>query len=127
MAKSSLGGEVFALSRMADHRLLLKVWFGPFDGVNPGEVGSGDCESMATRLATAKMLSTRYLLRHFLSIQRALEGGGLGNSCWLRGAENPADGLTIVRSDVVPLLRLLESGRFPPGQLRPLEGVAWKA
>ena len=39
---------------------------------------------------------------------------------------NPADGLTKVRSDMVPLQGLLESGGFCPGQLRTLNGVAWK-
>ena len=36
MAKSSLGGEVHALSEIADHMLLLKDYHGPIEGGNPG-------------------------------------------------------------------------------------------
>ena len=72
------------------------------------------------------MIAKKYLVRHFLSIQRALEGGNLENAYWLPGTENPADGLTEVRSDAVRLLRLSGSGGFRLGQLRPLKGVAWE-
>ena len=70
------------------------------------------------------MVAEKYLVRHFLSIQQALEEGELENAYWLPGTENPADGLTKVRSDMV-LLRLLESGGFRQGRLRPLKGAAW--
>ena len=52
--------------------------------------------------------------------------GALGNAYWAPETEDPADGLTEVRSDVVPWLRLLESGHFNPGSLRPQKGAAWK-
>ena len=42
----------------------------------------------------------------------------LGNVYWLPGLENPAIGLTETRSDMDPLLRLLESGAYNPGALR---------
>ena len=126
MVKSSLGGEVYALSEMVDHMLLLKDFYGPSGGINPGVVGMGDCESLFTHLKTKKMAAEKYLVRHFLSIQQALEEGDLENAYWPPGTENPADGLTKVRSDMVTPLRLLESGGFCPGQLRPLKGVAWK-
>ena len=61
-----------------------------------------------------------------MSIRQALGKGDLENAYWLPLAENPADGFTKVRGDVVPLLRLLESGRYCLVQLRPLGGVAWK-
>ena len=77
-------------------------------------VGLEDCESLFTRIKTKKMIPEKYLERHFLSIQQALGAGDLENAYWLPGTENPADGLTKVRSDVVPLLRLLESGSFCP-------------
>ena len=62
----------------------------------------------------------------FFSIQQALEAGDLENAYWLPGTENPADGLTKVRSDMAAQLRPLESGCFSPGSLRPLEEVAPK-
>ena len=72
------------------------------------------------------MLAEKYWVRHFLSIQQALGEGELDNAYSAPGTEKPADGLTKVRSDTVPLLRLLRPGHFNPGSLRPLEGVARK-
>ena len=125
VAKSSPGSEVYALSEMVDHMLLLVDTFGPFEGSNPGVVGLEDCESLFTHPKTKKMVAEKCLVRRFLSIQEALEEGDLENAYWLPGTEPSADGPTKVRSDMVPLLRLLESGGFCPGQLRPLKGVAW--
>ena len=66
------------------------------------------------------MITGKNLARRHLRIQPALEQGGLGNVFRRPGAGNPADGLTKVRSDMVPLLRMLEPGRFNPGSLLPL-------
>ena len=60
----------------------------------------------------------------FLSIQRFLEDGELENVYWIPGTENPADGLTKLRSEMGPIMALLETGRFQPGLLRPLKGLA---
>ena len=106
MVKSSLGSEVYALSEMVDRILLLRDFYWPFK--------------------TERMIAEGYSVHHFLSIRQALDEGDLGNAYWLPGAENPADGLTKVRSDMVPLLRLLESGLFCLGQLWSLRGVAQK-
>ena len=112
---------------MAGHLLLPKVLYGPVDGMNPGAVGLEDSESLFTHLKTDKTTTEKYLVRHFLGTQQALGQGDFENAYWQPGTEKPGDGLTKVLSDMVPLLRLLESGRFPLGQLRPLKGVAWKA
>ena len=68
------------------------------------------------------MIAENYLVRHFLRIQQALGGGDLGHAHRPPGAGNPADRLTKVRMDAAPLLRLLKSGGFRSGQLRPNEG-----
>ena len=94
--------------------------------MNPGVAGLKDCESLFTILKAKKMVAGKCLVSHFLSTQQALGGGDLENADWLPGAENPADGLTKEQSDVVPVLRPLEPGRYRPGQLRPLTGVAWE-
>ena len=39
MVKSSVGREVYALSEMVDHMLLLEDFREPFAGMNPGVVG----------------------------------------------------------------------------------------
>ena len=87
-------------------------------------VGLENCRSLFTQSTSKKMRTERYLGRHFLRIQQALEEADLDNVCRLPGVRNPAAGLTKVRSDMVPLLRLLESGRFNPGSSRPLKGLA---
>ena len=70
------------------------------------------------------MITEKYLVRHFLSIQQFLEDGELDNVYWLPELENPADSLTKVRCEMIPILTLLETGKFQPGTLRPLRGIA---
>ena len=57
-------------------------------------------------------------------MQQSLESSELDDNFRLPGADSPADGLTEAKSDMVPLLRLLESGIFCPGGLRPFRGVS---
>ena len=127
MAASSLGGEVFALSEMEDHMTLLRDYYGPFAGVNPGLVGLADCESLFTHLNTKKMIAEEYLARHFLSIQKALRGRRLGKCVLVAGTGNPVDGLTKVRSDSVRLCAFMESavsirGLCDPSKARTVRG-----
>ena len=106
------GDEVYALSEMVDHLLLLEDFYGPLKGANPGVVGLVERGSPFAHLKTKRAAAEEHLERHFLGIQQALEERDLENAYWLPGTENPADGLTEVRGDVVPLLELLESGEF---------------
>ena len=121
-----LRGEVFALSEMLGHMSLSGGFYAPFEGVDPGMAGLEDCGGLLTFLKTKRTTAEEYPVRDFLSTQRAVEGGDLDTAFWLPGVETPADGLTKVRSDMVPLLGLLESGRSNPGSWRPLKGVAWR-
>ena len=89
-------------------------------------VGMEDCESLFTHLKNRKMVTEKYLARHLLNIQQCIEDGELENAYWLPGAENPADGLTKIKSEMGPILSLLETGRFQPGFLRPLKGLAFQ-
>ena len=84
----------------------------------------GDCESLFTHRKNRKTIAEKYLVRHFLRIQQFIEEGDLDNVYWIPGTENPADGLTKIRSEMGPILALLETGRFQPGLLRPLKGLA---
>ena len=74
--------------------------------------GLEDRERLLTHPKTKKMTLEKYLWRHGLSIQQALAEGEL----------DAGNGLTKVRSGVVPLSRLLESGHVNPGSLRPQKG-----
>ena len=124
--KSSLGGEVYAVGEMVDHMTLLKDFRGPSEGVNPDLSGLEGCEGLCTNLKTKKMIAEKLLVRRSMSIQQALGEGELENAYWFPGAENPAGGIAKVRGDVVPLLRLLESGCLSLGNPRPLKGAAWR-
>ena len=125
LVKSSLGGEVYAFSEMIDHMALIRDFFAPFVGLSPGMVGMEDRESLFSHLRNKKTITEKYLIRHFLSIQQALEEEDLENAYWLPGTENPADGMTKVKSEMLPILGLLESGEFRLGALRPLHGVGF--
>ena len=124
--KRSLGGEVRALSEKVDQMSLLRDFSEPFEGLNPGTIGLEDYENLFAHLITKKMIAKKYSARHFLSIRQALGAGELDNVNWAPGTENPADGLTKVRSDMAPPLRELESGHFNSESFRPLNGVAWE-
>ena len=115
---------MYAFSEMIDHMALLREFYAPFSRMSPGLVAMEDFESLFTHLKNKKMVTEKYLVRHFLSIQQFIEEGDLDNVYWLPGTENPADGLTKSRSEMGPILALLETGRFQPGLLRPLKGLA---
>ena len=124
LVKSSLGGEVCAFSEMLDYMSMLRGFYGHFADVYPGMVGLEDCESLFAHLRRKKMTTEKSLGRQLLAIQQAIEMKELGNVYWIPGLENPAGGLTRLKSDLVPLLRLIESGSYNPGNLRPLRGAA---
>ena len=67
---------------------------------------------MFTHVENKKMVTEKYLVRHFLSIEQFIAEGDLDNAYWLPGTENTADGLTKSRSEMGPILALLETGRF---------------
>ena len=88
---------------------MLREFYGNFAGSKPGLIGLEDCESLFTHLKESKSITEKFLVRHLMSIQRALVEKELNNVFWIPGKENPADGLTKLRSDILPLTRLLVS------------------
>ena len=83
-------------------------------------------ENLPSHLGAKRMIAEKYLARRFLSIQQALGERESDNAYWAPGTEKPADGLTKVRSNAAPLLRLSESGHFNPKSLRRLKEAAWE-
>ena len=45
--------------------LLLKEFYAPFEGINPGVVGLESCESLFPHLNTKKMIAKKNLVLHF--------------------------------------------------------------
>ena len=124
MVKSSLGGEVYACSKMLGRMPMLRKFNGRFLDLPPGIAGLEDCESLFTHLEKKKMIAEKFSVRRFVAMQQALAIQVLGNVYWIPGRENPADGLTKLQRKNPPLLRLLESRTYNPGYLRPLKGGA---
>ena len=112
--KSSLGGEAYAFSEMLGHMSMLREFYGSFADWYPGMVGLEDCESLLTRLKknilVRHLFTESFLVRHFLAIQQTIEIQELDNVYWIPGKGNPADGLTKLQSETLPLLRLMEAG-----------------
>ena len=90
---------------------------------NEGILSDRDLDTPKTNMKS-ESITEKFLARRFLSIQQALEEKELDNAYWIPGKENRADGLTKLRSEISPLLRLLESGAYTPGMLRPLRGIS---
>ena len=88
---------------------LLEGFNGPFVNLPPGMV---DLEDYGSREA----------VRHSSGVQQSSGHSESGNAYWLTGTVNPADGLTKVLSEMVPLPRLL--GVFRP--LRPLRRAPFR-
>ena len=123
--KSSLGGEIFALSEMWDHMEMIKDFYAPLGHAEIRSYGLIDCESLLSHLRTGRLGTEKFLTRHFRSIMDALESGALGNIAWIPGTENPADGLTKISSELGPLLDLLKSGKYRPRTLEQLRGLSF--
>ena len=110
---------------MLDPMSMLREFYGNFADLYLGTVGLEDCESLFAHLKNKKAGAGKFSVRHFLAIQQAIELEKSGNVYWIPCLDNPSNGLTKMKSDPVPLLRLLESGPYNPGTLRPLRGVAF--
>ena len=100
--------------------------YGNLTDLYPGMVGLEDCESLSARLKKTKVIPEKSSSRHFLATQQAIEIQELDNAYWIPGRENPADALTELKSALLPILRLAESGTRNPGYLRPLQGLAFR-
>ena len=117
---------MYAFSEMIDHMALLREFYAPFSRISPSTVGMVDCESLVTHLENRKTVTEKCLVRRFLSIQQFFGGGELENAYWLPVVGNPAGGLAQIKSEMGPILSLLDTGRFQPGFLRPLKGIAFQ-
>ena len=107
-----------------DHVALPREFYSPLSDISPGMVGMEACESPPTPRKTKGIIEERNLVRPSLGIQQFFGKGDLDTVNGLPRLEIPADGMTKVKSDILPLLRLLESGACHPSVLRPLQLVA---
>ena len=118
LAKSSLGGEVYTSCDRVDHMSPLREFNEPSANFPPGMLGLEDCESLFKNLGRKDAITAEYR-----GIQQSLGNWGLERAYWLPGLDTPAGGLTQVKCEMVPPLRLLESGALNPGILPPLIGI----
>ena len=123
--KSSLGGEIFALSEMWGHMEMIREFYEPLGHAKIRAYGLIDCESLLSHLRTGRLGAEKFLTRHFRSIMDAVGGGDLGNVAWIPGTENPADGLTKISSELGPLLDLLQTGMYRPRALEQQRGLSF--
>ena len=109
--ESSLGGEVYALREMVGHMLLLKGFFGPFEGTNPAVAGVAGCKSLSTHFRT-RLGRVR--------IGECVLAATYGVPCgWTyRGAERRSSPCK------TPRVRPLQSGAIASPRRRSLEGVS---
>ena len=103
----------------------LREFYRHFSDSYPGVVGLEHCESLFTHLKKNKLITEKFLVRHFLAVQEAIEIQELRNVYWAPGRENPAGGLTKLRSGILLLLRLAAAGTYNPGFSRPRKGAAF--
>ena len=128
----SLGEDIWAFSEILDRVTTLREFFAPSADLSPGAAGLGDCEGLSTHLEAKRGATEKSSVGRFLGIRQALDSGELDKVHWVLGPGNLADEAAKERSDVAPSLRLLLSGYFCLGTLRPLgdlvstEGrIAW--
>ena len=73
LVKNCLGGEVYAFSEMLDHMSMLRELYGRFADSYSGMASLEDCESLSTHVRRNKLITEKFLARHFLAIQQAIE------------------------------------------------------
>ena len=101
-SEKKLGGKAYAFGEMMDRVAPLREFSAPFSDMPTGMIAREDCRGPFTHLRKQETAAEEYLLRLFLGIQQAPESSESGNDDWLRGTENPADGLAEVKSEMAP-------------------------
>ena len=72
LAKSNLGGEVYAFSEMVADMSPRRELFAPAADVSPSISGLENRESIFTHLKNKEAIAEKFPIRHFLGIQRSL-------------------------------------------------------
>ena len=108
---------------MAGRTDLLQSFYASCLCLGRGVMGLEDCESLSPYMIKSRVLAEEHLPRRFLPIQNPVRSHTLKNVFWPPDPKNPADGLTILKCDLVPLRALLNEEACVPGALRPLRGV----
>ena len=101
--------KVFAFSEAIDHIPLPREFYEHFADTSPGAEGFEDCASLFAHLENKGAVAEEFPIRHFQATQQSLGKKDLCSVYWQPGLEDPADRLTKVMCDMVPLPRLLGS------------------
>ena len=78
--RSLRGGEVYAVGDTMGHAELLREFFTPTVGMEPGMVGLQDCEGLFARLPEEGPIAEHHPDRYCLSTQTAAQSETLGNN-----------------------------------------------
>ena len=92
----------------------------------PGVMGMEDCASLVARLRNKKAVTEKYSLLHFAGTQQPPDSHGPDSVYWYPGTGSPAGAPSKVKSDMAPLLRMLQSGSPRPGVPPPSKDVPFQ-
>ena len=71
-----------------------------------------DCGSVLSHLQKNRLITEKYLVRHFISLQELLNAGEISNVFWSPELVNPSDGLTKSSTANIPLINSLATCRL---------------
>ena len=106
-AESSLGGNIYSFSKVADHAEMVMEFCTIFGCKELAPVRFAYCDSLVSRSPSRKVVAEAFLAGYFSAIQDMLNRGVLGNFSRIRAPRNPADGKTEHKSDFASLLSIL--------------------
>ena len=118
--------EAYAFGEMVDRVAILREFNTPFVDSGRGMLGVEDCGSLLIRLRSKESITEKYGVRRPLGKQQPLVNREMDNVFWLPGTGNLAGGSAKVKSDTIPLSRMLQLGFFCPGALRRLTGAPFQ-
>ena len=120
-AESSLGGNIYSFSKVADHAEMVMEFCTIFGCKELAPVRFAYCDSLVSRSPSRKVVAEAFLAGYFSAIQDTPYRQVLRNVSRIRGPPNPADGLTQRKSDLVPLPSILMKGGFHAEERRSAE------
>ena len=99
---------MYDFSDTAGHVARQRGFYSPFSGRLPRHGWYGGLRKSVSDLKE-EPITEKCPVRHVLGIRQPLANGDLDSVYWLSGPEDPAEGATTVKSDVIPAPQLPKS------------------